>query len=50
MAEDRSESFAFNPLKAATATAGKVVKDLGDLGSDALELVYGKKRTDIIEN
>jgi hypothetical protein len=49
MAEDRSESFAFNPLRAAPAIVGEAVKDIGELGSDALELVYGKERTDIIE-
>ena len=49
MAENRSESFAFNPLRVVPAAIGEAGKDIADLGSDALELVYGKKRTDIIE-
>ena len=49
MAEDRSESFAFNPLRVIPAAIGEAGKDIAELGSDALELVYGKKRTDIIE-
>ncbi len=49
MAEDRSESFAFNPLRVIPAAIGEAGKDIAELGSDALELIYGKKRTDIIE-
>ena len=49
MAEDRSESFAFNPLRVIPAAIGEAGKDIAELGSDALELIYGKKRTNIIE-
>ena len=41
----------FSPLgRTVTAGIGEALSDAAEMGSDALELIYGKKRADIIED
>ena len=47
--EEKIKSYIPNPFRFIPAAIGEAGKDLADLGSDALELVYGKERTDIME-
>ena len=47
--EKKLQTFLPDPFRFIPAAIGEAGKDLADLGSDALELVYGKERTDKIE-
>ena len=47
--EKKLQPFLPDPFRVVPAAIGEAGKDLADLGSDALELVYGKERTDKIE-
>ena len=47
--EKKLQTFLPDPFRFIPAAIGEAGKDLADLGSDALELVYGKERTDKME-
>lgn len=47
--EEKFKSYLPDPFRFVPAAIGEAGKDLADLGSDALELVYGKERTDKME-
>ena len=49
MAEQKIDTFLPDPSRFISGGVGRALSDLGDLGSDALELIYGKERTEKIE-